>query len=213
MSIDKQPPDDLSVSRRGFFRHLLLRSIEQVEDAGRAMRDNSLSAFDISTDKADSPDINYLRPPGALPEEDFANTCSQCGKCAEVCPAMCIKLDDNIADGLPHIVARISPCVICDDLSCMKNCPSGALQPLPVGTLIEMGTAEVDHHRCLRTDDGGSIDGGEDCRICIGQCPIGETALAVGDDHLIDVREGCTGCGVCEQVCPTEPASIVVIPQ
>lgn len=191
---------------------MLLSGIEQIEQAGKAMQQRAGEIVDASTDNADLPDVVHLRPPGALPEETFADTCSRCGKCVEVCPANAIKLDENIAGGLPHIVARISPCVICDDLSCMKHCPSGALQPLPVGSMIEMGTADVDHMRCLRTDDGGSSDGGEDCRICVHQCPIGETALAVGDDHLIAVREGCTGCGVCEQVCPTEPASIVVIP-
>src|SRR5688500_6924065 len=32
------------------------------------------------------PDNQWLRPPGALPEAQFLETCSRCAKCAEVCP-------------------------------------------------------------------------------------------------------------------------------
>ena len=56
------------------------------------------------------------------------------------------------------------------------------------------------------------------CDLCVVECPIGETALALEpfrDERGIErmtpvVREGCVGCGVCEMVCPQEPACIVV---
>lgn len=154
--------------------------------------------------------VRYLRPPGALDEDVCANTCSRCGDCVAACPAKCIILDPQKASGLPHIVARTSPCVICDDLACMTVCPTGALAPLPVATLIDMGTAQMDFDQCIRTHDG------DECRVCVEQCPIGETALGIapGDAaNPIEVREGCTGCGVCEHQCPTDPAAIVVVPR
>ena len=54
--------------------------------------------------------------------------------------------------------------------------------------------------------------------LCVIQCPIGETALAlepVRDEDGVErmtpvVREGCVGCGVCEMICAQEPACIVV---
>src|SRR3954463_12572381 len=51
------------------------------------------------------PTTNLLRPPGALPEPDFLSTCSRCAKCAQVCPAECIKLDPSgiRAGGAPYI--------------------------------------------------------------------------------------------------------------
>lgn len=56
------------------------------------------------------------------------------------------------------------------------------------------------------------------CDLCVLECPIGETALAlepVPDERGVPrmtptVREGCVGCGVCEMICPQEPTCIVV---
>ena len=56
------------------------------------------------------------------------------------------------------------------------------------------------------------------CDLCVLECPIGETALAlepVPDERGIPrmtptVRAGCVGCGVCEMICPQEPTCIVV---
>jgi ferredoxin-type protein NapG len=50
------------------------------------------------------------------------------------------------------------------------------------------------------------------------QCPIGEAALRLEPltDEVADARrtpvvgEGCVGCGVCEMICPEDPACIVV---
>lgn len=138
--------------------------------------------------------------------------CSRCGKCVEACPAQCIRIEEGVASGLPHIVARESPCVICTDLSCMKVCPTGALQLVDRATDIRMGTAVVNFDRCLRTAPH-TQPGDRECRVCVNQCPIGETALAIDPEGRLTVGSGCTGCGVCEWSCPTEPASIMVVPQ
>lgn len=163
-------------------------------------------------DMEESPVLRILRPPGALEGDAFNQTCSRCGKCVEVCPAQAIKITQGIADGLPHIIARESPCVVCSDLSCMKSCPSGALQLLDTGADIAMGVAVMDFAKCLRTS---GVDGtpGEDCRVCINDCPIGQSALGIDGYGRVQVRPGCTGCGVCERACPTEPASIWVQPR
>ena len=39
----------------------------------------------------------------------------------------------NAANSTPAIVARTSPCVLCEDLACTRACPSGALLPLDAG--------------------------------------------------------------------------------
>jgi len=78
-----------------------------------------------------------------------------------------------------------------------------------------MGLAIVDHERCLRRPDAPLIDDQqEDCQICVTQCPIGASAIGIEDQtSRIEVKDGCTGCGVCERECPTLPASIVVEPR
>ncbi|MBV2247646.1 MAG: 4Fe-4S dicluster domain-containing protein [Lentimicrobium sp.] len=56
----------------------------------------------------------------------------------------------------------------------------------------------------------------EICNLCITECPIGEKAiyqkLNRSGKLVPHVLDGCTGCGVCQMVCPTEDASIVVEP-
>ena len=212
-----------SVNRRIFFRRILGDGVEALE----RLSDRVLEGFRSAAPRARP--FRYLRPPGALPELALAATCSQCSKCVDACPADCIRIASGggsrniaVAGGLPYIVARDSPCVVCDDLSCMKACPTGALTVLPGRDSIDMGRAEVDHRMCLRTiaapgvtgpARGGPEVGGEDCRVCIEQCPFGRAAIELDGQGRVEVRDGCVGCGICEWACPTEPASITVRPQ
>ncbi|MCX5662275.1 MAG: 4Fe-4S binding protein [Planctomycetota bacterium] len=159
--------------------------------------------------------LRILRPPGALPDAEFASTCSRCGHCVEACPADAIRLDPgspdspSFAGGLPFILARESPCVVCDELACMPSCPSGALKVTP-REQIRMGMAVVDWQRCLRHPS--QPDGSHECQVCVAACPFGQAALGIDEQGRIEVRPACTGCGLCERACPTEPTSIWVEP-
>jgi ferredoxin-type protein NapG len=56
----------------------------------------------------------------------------------------------------------------------------------------------------------------EICDLCVTECPIGDTAIRLEkteNGYIPKVLDGCTGCGVCEMVCPTATASIVIIPK
>jgi ferredoxin-type protein NapG len=56
------------------------------------------------------------------------------------------------------------------------------------------------------------------CDLCVLECPLGDAALRLEsflDDEGVAhqtpvVQAGCVGCGVCEMICPAEPAAIVV---
>ena len=58
-----------------------------------------------------------------------------------------------------------------------------------------------------------------ECDLCVRECPI-KGAISIETVFAPDgskrkspvVHEACVGCGVCEMVCPTEPASIEIIP-
>lgn len=60
----------------------------------------------------------------------------------------------------------------------------------------------------------------EICDLCVTECPIGCKAIELKEtknsngstDYRPVVNEGCTGCGVCVMVCPTQKPSIVVEP-
>jgi ferredoxin-type protein NapG len=149
----------------------------------------------------------WLRPPGALAEQAFRETCSRCGICVSVCPAECIKIDSTgeKGGGAPYIDPQQMPCVVCESLACMHNCPSGALVPTPLAD-IDMGTAEWHENLCIRTH-------GQECTACIDQCPLGSAAIELRDGQIHVIEEGCIGCGVCEHYCPTRPASITVVPR
>jgi ferredoxin-type protein NapG len=149
----------------------------------------------------------WLRPPGALPEDQFLQTCSRCAKCVDVCPAQCIKLDPQSthAGGAPYIEVDTMPCILCTGLECMHHCPTGALLPTPIEE-IDMGTAEWHEHICVRSH-------GEPCTMCVDHCPVGSTALEIIDERIVVHKEGCAGCGVCQNNCPTDPKSITVTPK
>jgi ferredoxin-type protein NapG len=149
-----------------------------------------------------------LRPPGALDEKALLDTCHRCGKCVEACPADAIfplGAAWGAAQGTPAIDARRRPCVICTGLECTHVCPSGALKPLAAAAQIAMGTAVVDERRCVTYR-------GEACDVCRKSCPIPGALVVAGGVLRVEAR-ACVGCGLCEHVCPTEPAAIRVAPR
>jgi ferredoxin-type protein NapG len=150
-----------------------------------------------------------LRPPGAIPEDEFNDTCYRCGTCVELCPAKAIvalHAPDEAAHGTPIIDADLAACTICDELACMKHCPSGALRLIGDPRRIRMGLAVVSPRLCART-------AGEDCTKCVDACPLGADAIRIpgaGPPTVVD--PGCVGCGLCQLHCPTTPKAIRVKP-
>lgn len=179
-------------SRRAFFREVVKRYVEPAVD------------YLDARDAAGQPVI--LRPPGAIAEAEFLDCCERCHACVSACPADAIRSIeiDGPLKGTPGIVAAEQACVVCTDLDCMQACPSGALLVV-LREQIEMGLAVVDHETCVRSK-------GESCRSCVDLCPVGTRAIEIGADDRVNVLEGCIGCGVCEQVCPTTPRSVVIEP-
>jgi ferredoxin-type protein NapG len=151
-----------------------------------------------------------LRPPGAIAEARFLERCDRSGKCVAACPVGAIRVlrsEDRRLDGTPHIEPRLQACIVCEDLSCMKACPSGALTVVPRNR-IEIGVAEVRYDRCLRSV-------GDECQVCVDRCPLHRQAIEIPYfGARVEVKaDGCVGCGVCEMHCPTDPRSIVVRPR
>jgi len=203
--------DNRPVDRRSFFRdglrELLKPLTKAAEPIERALREfESLAPRTPATSNQIRRE-HWIRPPGALLEADFLATCSRCAVCVSVCPANCIKIDTSgvRGNGAPYIVPSEMACVVCDGLHCMQNCPSGALVFTPAAE-IDIGTAVWHEHLCVRPR-------GEDCTICVDHCPMGSAALTIESGRVKVNEEGCVGCGVCEQQCPTTPKSITVTPK
>jgi ferredoxin-type protein NapG len=162
-----------------------------------------------------------LRPPGALEETAFLGACVRCGLCVRDCPYPTLdlaRLGDPLPVGTPYFVARAVPCEMCEDLPCVKACPTGALDPgLTDIDDARMGLAVlIDQETCLNFL-------GLRCDVCYRVCPLLDEAITLELDHnertgkhtrfLPTVHaEACTGCGKCEAACVLEQAAIKVLP-
>ncbi len=162
---------------------------------------------------------DVLRPPGALPEPAFDATCIRCGLCVEDCPYHILELAswaDPTPTGTPFFTAREDPCRMCEDIPCVKACPTGALDPMLTDIRdADMGVAVlVGHETCLNYK-------GMTCSICVRVCPIRGEAIDVKpvqtETHTLQIptvdSDKCTGCGTCEKHCVLSETAIRVLPR
>lgn len=162
-----------------------------------------------------------LRPPGALAEPSFLGACIRCGLCVRDCPYHTLELakpEAPVTTGTPYFSARNIPCEMCDDIPCVKACPTGALDP----KLTDIGKAKmgvavlIDHESCLNFL-------GLRCDVCYRVCPVIDKAITL--EMVPNLRTGrhamflptvhsdaCTGCGKCEKSCVLQEAAIRVLP-
>lgn len=167
-----------------------------------------------------NPSPARIRPPGALPEDEFLARCIRCGQCMRVCPNNALHPAALQAgfEGLwtPILIPRIGYCEPSCTL-CGEVCPTGALAPLSILQKVggeetpptRIGTAFVDRGRCLPW----AMD--RPCIVCEEWCPTSPKAVHLTEVTVTD-REGrevvvhrprvdpalCTGCGACETACP-----------
>lgn len=148
----------------------------------------------------------FFRPPGALHEDEFLETCSKCLKCVEACPEDIIfeaRQDAGPPPGTPILKPNTDPCIMCGD--CMEACPTGALKETPVGEM-RIGIAVIEPDTCLGYR-------GKTCRECHDACPLEPNAIDFDATvPKVDSRV-CTGCGLCVEACPTKPPSVIVLPR
>lgn len=165
-----------------------------------------------------------LRPPGALADREFLGACVRCGLCVRDCPPQNLKLSTGtgsgrgVAIGTPYFDARDIPCEMCEDIPCVKACPTGALDhALKDIAQARMGLAVlIDQENCLNFL-------GLRCDVCYRVCPLIDKAITLqktsnprSDRHAMLLptvhSDACTGCGKCEKSCVLEQAAIKVLP-
>jgi polyferredoxin len=175
-----------------------------------------------------------IRPPGALPEENFLERCIRCGACMKACPTNGLQptfLEGGL-EGLwtPVLVPRIGycepSCVLCGQV-----CPTGAIWEITreekEGTQngeagsaapVRIGTAFYDWGRCLPWSMA------TECIVCEEWCPTSpkaiylvaaETTTSTGEVRQVrqphvDLQR-CTGCGACEFACPVSDRPAIYV--
>jgi len=140
-----------------------------------------------------------IRPPGALPEEEFLKRCIKCGQCMRICPTNVIQ-PGGIAGGLENLWTPVlnyrigtSGCQL-NCTACGQVCPTSAIRPISLeeklGTgkfaeagPIKIGTAFVDRNRCLPW----AMD--KPCIVCEENCPVSPKAIFTRT-YFSTVRDG-----------------------
>lgn len=162
-----------------------------------------------------------LRPPGALPEGEFQSACVRCGLCVRACPYNTLKLAEiggGPAAGTPYFVARSVPCEMCDDIPCVKACPTGALDH----GLVEIEKARMGVASLVGRDTCLNMQGLR-CDVCYRVCPLIDKAITLQLTHNARTAkhaifepvvhpDACTGCGKCEKACVLTTTAIRVLP-
>jgi len=130
---------------------------------------------------------SIIRPPGALPEEEFLKRCIKCGQCMRVCPTNVIQAG-GIDGGLENLWTPVlnnrigsSGCQL-NCVACGQVCPTSAIRPITLSEKlgtdefaqagpIRLGTAFVDRNRCLPW----AMD--KPCIVCQENCPLSPKAI------------------------------------
>jgi len=155
---------------------------------------------------------NVIRPPAALHEESFVNTCVRCGNCMKVCITNGLQpvLLESGWQGIwtPQLVPEIGYCEYNCTL-CGQVCPTKAIPPVSLEEKHNtiMGTAKVDRSIC----NTWAYD--KNCLVCEEHCPVADKAIKIselvinGQKILRPVVDPdlCIGCGICQNKCPIRP--------
>jgi len=133
------------MKRRNFLKDLIAGAV-----ATSVLNTPLAQAAFSNQNSARQTSLRYLRPPGALAEDEFIKRCIRCGQCGEICPNTCISYfnTDNGIDSLntPFIIPREKACILC--MKCGDVCPTGAISAVKrtaedIVEHVNMGQAQV----------------------------------------------------------------------
>ena len=153
-----------------------------------------------------------IRPPGAIPETEFLRTCIRCGECMKSCLTNTLQpcLWESGFSGLwaPRMAPRLAACEQNCNV-CGKVCPTQAIRSLSLEEKnhAKVGTAVLRKEMCLVWAQD------KICLICDEICPYNAIVFrpVEGFRRPAVIASKCNGCGFCEQRCPVQGESAIVV--
>lgn len=131
-----------------------------------------------------------LRPPGAIPGNEFTNKCTGCGKCIVVCPQNIVISGSG---GYPEVDFRRGECTFCE--LCIDHCPEDAL----------LHSVQPPWQLQLIVSDGCLAKRQVVCQTCGDACETQAISFTLRAGSVATPRieqHDCTGCGACIAACP-----------
>jgi len=152
------------------------------------------------------PSSRLIRPPNALPGENFSASCIRCGECMKVCITNGLQpvlLEGGLSQiWTPRLIPRKGHCEQRCNF-CGRVCPSGAINPFSIEEKprIILGLARVERKSCVAWSRGSK------CYICGEYCSYSaiNPQMQRGVPCPVVDSSRCTGCGLCEFGCPVQP--------
>jgi len=144
-----------------------------------------------------------IRPPWALPEDQFIECCTRCGDCVDACSYGLIRLGRG---KFPQMDFSHYGCDFCRD--CVAVCKPGALH------YDEQDDSPPWTLKATILDNCLSLNA-IICRSCGEACEVRAIRFKLetgGVAHPLLDQELCTGCGECFAVCPIKSISISPAP-
>ena len=169
---------------------------------------------------------SLIRPPGAMrrdpihgtrraTEAEFRDLCLRCGQCMKACPTGGLQpaVSETGFEGLftPVLIPQVGWCERnCN--ACGIVCPSGALQHFEIADKphLKLGTAAIRRDRCLAWQEGRDY---RHCLVCNEACSYGAVEVREVNGQLRPFvnEHHCTGCGMCENLCPARPQRAIIV--
>lgn len=140
-----------------------------------------------------------VRPPWALEEAGFVDSCTRCFNCAQACPSHLIVKGEG---GFPKMSFLRQGCDYCE--ACVQACPEIALSFTQQNQQQPWQQLAIINQNCFSAR--GII-----CRSCSEVCESQaiEFKLLVGGASQVSIKTAtCNGCGECIHVCPAEAIQI-----
>lgn len=203
--------ENVDNGRRAFMTSAVMVSAMSVANAQKKKLDGGLATI---VDKQKPLRETPIVPPGAKSIRNFAQHCTACQLCVQVCPNQVLRPSTGLMNLMQPEVSYERGYCRPECTKCSEVCPSGAINLVDrvEKSAIQVGHAVFVEKNCVVNTDHVS------CGNCACHCPTGAIQMVPKDANdpkspkipAINV-ERCIGCGACENLCPSRPFSAIYV--